>query len=355
MMGTGTGPESSFRQHARAQAGWCLALGSPFTALLCEMVADRLAAETAIGRRLDQWPGNPSDDALALRLTGGLHALVRAGKAPALAAFYPPAPLPDPDALWPVLANELENPTLLSWLASAPQTNEVARSGVLMPGFLAIAAATGLPLALLELGSSAGLNLIPDRYRYRLGGLEAGDPESPLLLEPEWVGADPPAASLQIASRAGVDLSPIDLADPEGRSRLLAYVWPDQTARLERIAGAMALAAGETLDIEQGDAASFVETRAFPRPGVATTVYHSISFQYFAEADRQRIRTHLARAGASATAEAPLAWLRFEIEDPGASDLPTLRLKLWPESLAGAEDRLLARAHPHGKAVQWLA
>ena len=72
-------PESPFRQHARWQAGWCSALGSPFTALLCDLIAERLPEDTPLGRRLDNWPGNPNDDAPMLRLAGGLHARVRCG------------------------------------------------------------------------------------------------------------------------------------------------------------------------------------------------------------------------------------------------------------------------------------
>jgi hypothetical protein len=223
-----------------------------------------------------------------------------------------------------------------------------------MPGFLTIARETGLPLALLELGSSAGLNLVPDRYRYRLGTVWAGDPDSGLTLEPQWEGPDPPAAELRIASRSGVDLNPIDLSVPEARTRLLAYVWPDQPARLERMASAITLAAENPPPIEQADAADFVEAYAKPSQGVATTVFHSIAFQYFPDYTRRRIHAHMARAGAGATPDAPLAWLRYELENPGSSEPPTLRLKLWPESLAGADDRLLARAHPHGQMVHWL-
>lgn len=289
-----------------------------------------------------------------LRVTGGLHALVRSGKAPALAALYPPAPAPEPDRLWQALAPVLAGKALLPWLESAPQTNEVARSAVLMGGFLTIAAETGLPLALLELGCSAGLNLVPDRYAHRLGTLEAGNSNSCLRLEPEWQGADPPAARLQIHSRAGVDLNPLDLLDPDARNRLLAYVWPDQPQRLERMARAIAITAEEPPEIVKGDAANFVEARARTRKGVATTVYHSIAFQYFPPDTQARITAHMERAGAKATAAAPLAWLRYEME-PGATgtttEPPTLRLTLWP----GKDDRLLARAHPHGKLVHWLA
>src|SRR5512146_2417941 len=104
MSGSPSPPDSPFRAHARWQAHWCTALGSPFTGLVCTLVADRLDPATPLARRLDSWPGNPQDDALMLRITGGLHSLVRAGKASALAALYPPNPEPEPDTLWNALA-----------------------------------------------------------------------------------------------------------------------------------------------------------------------------------------------------------------------------------------------------------
>jgi hypothetical protein len=346
--GAGAGP---FRANALYQAHWCRALGSPFTAGLLELVAARLDPASPLGRLLDGWTGNATDDALALRLCGALHGRVRTGKAPALAALYPPNPAPDPDILWEALRPLLAGSVLLPWIARAPQTNEVARSGVLMPGFLTVAAGTGLPLALLELGCSAGLNLVPDLYQYRLGGMEAGAAESGLTLAPEWEGGDPPLARVVVADRAGVDLNPLDVSDPAQRQRLLAYVWPDQPERLDRMARAMAIAADTPLRIVGGDAADFVEEEAWPREGVAVTVFHSIAFQYFGAETQERISRHMGRAGEAATAKAPLAWLRFEM-DPGAPDAPpTLRLRLWPDG----EDRLLARAHPHGRTVHWLA
>ena len=343
-------PQSPFRQHARWQAGWCRALGSPFTAQLRDLIADRLPPDSPLGRRLDQWPGNPNEDALALRVAGGLHGRVRSGKAPALAAFYPPAPLPDPDLFWAALAPELQSSALLPWLSGPPQTNEVARSSGLMPGFLTIAAETGLPLALFELGCSGGLNLLPDHYAYRLGTMETGDRDSLLHLEPEWIGADPPDAPLQIVARTGVDLAPPDLSDAAERARMLAYVWPDQTERLERMALAMTIVAEHMPEIVAGDAATFVEELVEPTKGVATTVFHSIALQYFPDDTKERIAAHMERMGARASAAAPLAWLRFEQDMPGAGEPPTLRLKLWP----GGEDRLLARVHPHGAMVAWL-
>ena len=340
---------SPFRAHFRWQAGWCRALGSPFTAMLLDLMADRLDSASPLGQRLEHWPGNMNDDALSLRVTGALHGRVRGADAPELAALYPPAD-PNPETLWPVLERELAQPGLLRWLESPPQTNEVARSAVLMCGFLTIAAETGLPLALLELGCSAGLNLIPDRYNYRLGNVSAGDTDSLLLLAPEWMGGDPPVAQVEIESRIGVDLNPPDISDWMGRSRMLAYVWPDQLQRLERMALAMTIFSEDPAEIVAGNAADFCEERATPRKGVVTTVFHSIALQYFSAADQQRIAGHLQRMGEVATDEAPLAWLRFEQEHPGAGEPPTLRLTLWP----GGEDRLLAIGHPHGGIISWL-
>lgn len=324
-------------------------MGSPFTAMLCDLIAERLDAATPLGQRLANWPGDMEKDVVSLRVTGGLHGRVRCADAPALAALYPPAET-DADTLWPVLKRELQCPGLLPWLDSPPQTNEVARSAVLMPGFLTIAAETGLPLALMELGCSAGLNLIPDRYGYRLGKLEVGDSDSLLMLEPLWMGNDPPVADVSIASRIGVDLNPLDISDWEGRARMLAYVWPDQLQRLERMVLAMTIFAEDPPEIVRGNAGDFVEERVAPREGVATTVFHSIALQYFSLGDQQRVAEHMQRMGATATRDAPLAWLRFEQERPGEGEPPTLRLTLWP----GGEDRLLALSHPHGGFVSWL-
>jgi hypothetical protein len=288
-------------------------------------------------------------DALPLRLIGGLQALVRRGRLPALAAAWPPnAAGPDLDEkLLAALADA--DAELLPWLDGPPQTNEVGRSGVLMAGLLVIAAETGLPLALFELGASAGLNLRLDAYAYDLGGRRIAPPGAPITLAPRWTGNPPPDAVVSAADRRGVDVNPLDVTHPATVERLLAYVWAEQSERVERLTRALEAAAGDPPPVDREDAAAWTERLVAPRSGVATVVLHSIAFQYF-PADRQaRIAAHLAVQGATATAEAPLAWLRYELEpEAGAA---TLRLRLWP----GGEDRLLARAHPHGSWIEWLA
>lgn len=341
--------EAAIRASFEAQAQWCGRLGSPFTALLCETLVATLDRSTPAGMGVLDWPGDPASggDALALRLCGGLHALVRRGAAPELAALYPPALLPAPAMLKTALAPILASDKLLPWLHSAPQTNEVGRSAVLMAGLLAAAARYGQPFDLYELGASAGLNLQLDLYGYDLGGLAAGDASSPVCLQPEWRGAPPPVAEVRIARRGGVDLSPLD--PRQDGEKLLAYIWPDQPERLRRTEAALVLAAADPPPVAAGDAADWIESRLAAKgaPGATRAVMHSVAFQYFPPEAQARVARHIAQVGGEATEESPLIWLRFEKlpEDERFS----LRLRTWP-----GEDRLLAWAHPHASKVKWL-
>lgn len=347
---------STVEEAARAafaeQAMWCERLGSPFMARLCGLLGRRLDRRSGTGKRILSWPGDPSpsSDVLPLRLCGGLHALVRAGRLPELARLYPPNPAPADDLLWPAIAAAIldADDALGRWLDLPPQTNEVGRSAVLMAGLMTIVADTKLPLRLFELGSSAGLNLLLDRYGYVLGGIRAGAAASPLQLAPRWRGPPPPEAPVEILSRSGVDLRPVDLRN-EGE-KLLAYVWPDQLERLARLEGAIAIAAADPPPVTEGDAAEWLERvlPAAPVPGAVRVVMHSIAFQYFPAATQQSIAALIERCGAAADEEGPLAWLRYE-QQPG-EEQASLRVRLWP----GGEDRLLAWCHPHGATVDWV-
>jgi hypothetical protein len=349
-------PASATEERVRAafadQAGWAEKLGSPFMARLTSLLAERLDRSSETGRRVLDWPGPPDAgaDNVPLRLCGGIHALVRSGRLPALAAFYPPNPLGGDEGFAAAVEAALReaDEELLPWLDSPPQTNEVGRSAVLMAGLLVIADLFPLPMRTFELGASAGLNLLLDRYAYDLGGLAAGAPDSPLRLVPEWKGSPPPAARVRIEARAAVDLQPMDAR--RDRERLLAYVWPDQPDRIRQLEAALAVADRDPPAVEQGDAAEWLEAKLAvgPVPGQTRVVLHSIAFQYFPESTQARIAAMIERAGADASESCPLAWLRFEFLT--ADGKTSLRLRTWP----GGEDRLLAWAHPHGKWVRWL-
>ncbi len=333
------------------QISWCDSLDAPFTARLLRLLSDDVAKAGPTAALIGQWPGDPVADALPLRLAGAFHALVLTGADPGLAACYPPGG--DAERFAPAVQAALERRAgfLQHFLRSPPQTNEVGRSTVLLGGFLQVAAATGLPLRLLEIGASAGLNLLWDRYSYRLGSATWGDPASPVRLEPEWTGKLPPlAASVGIASRAGCDIAPLDIRQDGEALRLRAYVWPDQPERLARLDAAIALARTAGPVVERADAALWVRDQlGGAAEGQATVLFHSIMWQYMPAATQTATRETIERAGARATRTAPVAWLRFEPPRPEAK--PELHSTLWP----GGSTHHLATAHPHGRAVAWVA
>lgn len=332
----------------------CRRMGSPFTAALCAVLPRVLDPATALGGRVHGWTEDPVASALALRLCGALHRVVRAGEAPALAALYPPAGA-GPELLEGALADTLGalDGRLADLIATPPQTNEIGRAAAYLGGLFEIARGTGLPLALLEIGASAGLNLHLDRFSYDLGGSAwAAEPaEPPIRIASDWRGAPPAPAPIRIAARAGCDRAPIDPADTQDRARLMAFIWPDQPHRLERTEAALALAARLGAPVERRDAADWVEARlAGPAPeGVARVLMHSVMWQYLDPPTKARIRAAMDRAGSEATAAAPLAWLHLERDaTPGSA---AVTLTLWP----GGTPRLLARADYHGAWIDWLA
>lgn len=333
------------------QARWCDQLDSPFTARLCRLFAENLRPLTPLASTILDWPGDPTAkaDSVPLRITGALHYLVITGLAPRLQALYPPGTSGD-DALWAAIEAALgaHEAVVRRHLASPPQTNEVMRSAALLPGLLEAAQRCGLPLSLYELGASAGLNLILDRYRYQFGNATWGDPASPLEIAPEWHGPLPPVqASLVIQARRGVDLNPIDLREQGVRQRLLSYVWADQFARQQRLGSAISIWLRDPPQIERADAAAWLESCGIghPAPGVARVLFHSIAWSYFPPAACQRISQRMQEYAAQATPSSPLAWLQYEL----AGNAAALTLQMWP----GGKTVTLATGHPHGASLKW--
>lgn len=345
-------PEAATRDAAvraafRSQAKSCAALGSPFVAMLCDLAAERLTAAQPVGRHLLGWTGDPSSsaDSVPLRFAGSLHALVLRGADPALSQVYPPHAA-DPDGLWNAVERACRDhaEAILERLASPPQTNEVRRSAALLPGFLTIAKRFALPLCLSEVGASAGLNLLWDRYAYRLGDFAWGDPQSPVMLAPEWTGGRPPDASLTLRERAGCDLRPVDPAHPDDAQRLLSYLWADQADRIERTRAALHLAALSGLKVEAADAVDWLERRlAVIRPGCVHVIVHTIAWQYLPSAARERGDALIEEAGRAATEAAPLA--RLSLEGDGQAPGAALTLQMWPTG----ERHEIGRADFHGR------
>jgi hypothetical protein len=341
----------TIREAFRRQAAACEMLGSPFTARVSRLHAERLEPGSPVADTILGWRGDPSPsaDSVPLRIAGCLHALVLEDRSKTLAAVYPPSTADD-DTLWSAIrdAETGHAAFILDRMKSAPQTNEVRRSGALLPGFLLIDQLLGKPLVLSEIGASAGLNLQWDRYRYDLGTRPFGDPDSPVLIAPEWRGNPVPSGDVTVAARAGCDLNPVHATDPAHRLRMLSYIWADQTDRLQRTASALDIAARGNLEVEKADATDWLINRlAEPHPGAVHVIYHTIAWQYLPKPLQEKGETLIAVAGARATADAPLARLSLEADDK--PDGASLTLQIWPSG----ETKEIGRGDFHGRWVDW--
>jgi hypothetical protein len=342
-------------QGFRAQGQGCGLLGSALYNDLLARAADDIDGRGPVWEVIAPYAREPGRSMLALRLMGATHRLAITGADPGLAAHYPSTGGDgDPFGAWEAwIALVRDHADRVGPLiANGVQTNEVGRAGALLGGFLEVARRTGLPLRILEVGASAGLNLRWDRFRYRAGAAKWGPPDSPVDLGDPFVGGAAPTLvpkHVAIQERRGCDLRPADPTSSEGRAMLLSYVWPDQVRRFTNLAGACDVAATLPVELDKASADGWVAQRlASPVDGAATVVFHSTMLQYVEAEARDRLLKAIAAGGERATASAPLAWLRMEpvhIRDLDAE----VRLTLWP----GGQDRRVATAHPHGAWVRW--
>jgi hypothetical protein len=340
--------------HFEEQAGFCTAYGSPFTGELILRAAEDARTDGPVAALVADWPTNPRADALALRLAGALHAAVLTARDPALAALYPAqSPNWRMDDVWPVarafLAREAD--WVRDFLRSPPQTNETRRAIALLAGFLAFAQSWRGPVDMLEIGASAGLNLNWDRFAYRTDSWAWGR-ESPVLIDTDWRGAAPPLGEINVRNRAACDLNPLDIRDEAARLHLKSYIWPDQPDRLARFDGAVALALKHDARVDRADAAEWLAQKLAARAkDAATIVYHSVFLQYPPREAREAIIAAIQSAGAAATAQTPLAWVRLEPEAVTDGVFNGLRfvidLTTWP----GGERRILGYTDGHVRAI----
>lgn len=350
---------STILRHFEQQIEWCAGLGSPFTAQLVKACFENMRDGGVLDGMIGGWTGEPTMDALSLRVAGALQALVRGGKAPALAALYPGAAdgVTAADLAGPVAEALKANRTeVMDFLSYAVQTNEVGRSSVLLPGFAYLASRIALPFSVFEIGASAGLNLSWDRYYYDFGnGHVWGDQNSPVQFEVKWDGPFPSMpASIEIADRAAVDINPLDVQNKAAMDRVRSYIWPDQTARIARFEGAVEIARANNVQVVEGDAGTWVKDHVIaPQSGKLRVLYHSIMWQYMPKQTRQAINKMMEQAGAAATKDAPLAWMSLEPLD-ATSTLPTLNVRLWDGAEHDGTLYQLAFCHPHGGHLMWF-
>lgn len=229
------------------------------------------------------------------------------------------------------------------------QTNEVRRCAYLMPALAAVAQAAAQPLACIEVGPSAGLNLIWDRYHYRYGdGRTIGEPGSPVLIETELRGPlrpPLPARLPAVSWRVGIDLNPVDLSDNDAVRWLEALVWPEHTERVARLRAAIGVARVAQPPIVSGDAIQLLpELIAAAPANAALCVYHTHVTYQFTPAMREQLDAALREAGLAR----PIARISCEQILTDDTDLTLTRYQG-----GAAETRLLARTTGHANWLQW--
>jgi hypothetical protein len=337
----------------RGQADACGRLGSGMYAELLGRVADDLVAGGPAADVLRGHEDDPGPSGLALRLAGSVHRLVLERRAGALATYYPTVGGTwDAEGGWRAFRALLaESPDAVrEWLDRPPQTNEVGRATGLMAGLLELARLCDLPVRLFEIGSSGGLNLLADRFRYVTADRSVGPADSPVVLDPAWTGPVPEVEPPTVVERLGSDVMPVDVRKSQGRLVLTAYVWPDQTQRFERLRGALDLAQDTPYDVLTQGAGDFVESLALGS-GTTTVLWQSVMWQYLPAEEQSRVTAALERLGADATETRPLAHLRMEPmrRTPEGEHEFLLALTRWPTG----ERRILARSRAHGVPTDW--
>jgi len=334
------------------QADHVMANGAPTTAAICRSVIAIGRGDTACGRRIAAWPGNVLADAMPVRLAGGLHYLFRKGAVPLLAEVYG-GTTTDQNAIDALVAAVVaqHDCELLPWLDRPPQTNESGRSASFVGALHWLAARTTPVFELNEIGSSAGMNLLIDRYGYDLGGVVSGPADAPYIIRPQWHGPPPPSSPFRIAAVRGCDILPIDARDTAAADRLMAYIWPEATERFERMEAGIAMLRQSPVDLVEADGADFVAARlAKPQAqGQTRVLMHSIVWQYIPAEQQHVISVAMAAAGARATPDRPLAWIALETNS--ATFRHELKVRFWPGD--GAE-HMLGEAQAHGAWVRWF-
>ncbi|MCU1370706.1 MAG: hypothetical protein JWO77_1900 [Ilumatobacteraceae bacterium] len=350
-MTLGSAARGQLLETIETQRFGCEMSGSDLYSEILRVAAADVTSDGPIAGLLEPVADAPFGDAVILRFMGALHLLVLEGRAPQLAAQYPSVGgAPDRGLAAAVHRTVLEHRDEIAHrLTQGVQTNEVGRSAALLGGYLELGR-LGLPLRVLEVGASAGLNLLFDQYRYLgAGGAAFGPAESPLAFSRPWFAREPELdLPLVVQERRGCDIAPIPIDTHEGRQRLRSFVWGDQPDRMARLDAALAVARDHPPLVDRASAPSWLRTQlAAPRAGCTTVVTHSIMFQYLSDEERRDMLEAIDAAGRAATSGAPFAWLRLE---PGG-DQAELRLTTWP----GASTHLLARSSYHGPPVVWLA
>ncbi len=233
------------------------------------------------------------------------------------------------------------------------QTNEVARCSYLLPAFELIRRELERPLAILEVGASAGLNLLFDRYSYdygKHGRLGPGD--SPVVLSPRVMAGVPsvPHCMPSVVWRLGIDIRPLSPQDPDDRLWLQACVWPEHQDRRQRLERALDLAAPSPAPILAGNAADvLVEAASSAPPESTLVVFHTNTLGYMPPDERQRLTAQVAELGNRRDT------VRLSGEGPSLAQGFEAALRLRHFQARAEKERVLANLLQHGRGFAWVA
>jgi len=309
--------------------------------------------------------GSPPDAHLPTVLLASVHYLLLSGLDHPLADIYAGRSEQDPGPLFVdlVLTHRKEIQGLLR--TRHTNTNEVGRSAVLGPALTEVATRLGQPLGLVDVGCSAGLTLLCDRYLIDYGAAgSTGPADAPVRLECEVSGGDPPIAALlpTVRTRMGLDRDPVDVGDDDAVRWQLACVWPD-TGRLPRTRSAFTLARDADLDIRKGDAVDALPALLGSLPRACVPVVITSWALAYLPVDRRAAFVEVLR---TASAARPIAW----VSGDGAGTVPLLPDVTAPTEAEGIESSVLGLAtfdggdvdaevlgfvHPHGRWLDWRA
>ena len=235
------------------------------------------------------------------------------------------------------------------------QTNEVRRSALLLPALSCIASRTGRPLALIEVGPSAGLNLLLDRYQYRYGDVRVGAARSPVLLGCEPRSPMPDVCIPEVVSRAGIDLNPLDVTNDDDVAWLRALLWPEHTDRLALLNAAIEVARDEPPDLYGGDVFQLLPRLIAEAPEDASVcLIATFVLNQFSQDARDKLRAMLLELSKARELH------HVQIGFPGFFE-PGKQLdgeeQVWVLRVreGAGEYRAVAVANPHGRWMQWLS
>jgi len=312
-----------------------------------------IAADPELLRRIDDWPHNKRQPLLMLAAARFLGA--RVGPYREFRSFL--------DTHWDDVSRIV--------LSRSTQTNEAGRCAALLPSLARIAAAEGRPLALIEVGASAGLALFPDRYGYEYVGMAGGGSDGVTRLAPAGgapgsypvlrcatTGPVPlPAGLPAVAWRAGIDLNPLDIRDPDDVAWLEALIWPEQDFRRERLRQAISIAQADPPLLVAGDLNEQLMSLAGQAPAdAALVVFHSAVMAYLDAAGRERFRDTISLLAADRGCH----WLSNEghtviVQADGSSVVPEMdEARLGGRFLLLEDGLPVAIAGPHGQSLEWI-